>query len=145
MTGVGGLVLAAPLTARAQLTEKRPVVGFVHAVIPPAEMAGPDPISPLARAFVHGLRDSGWIEERAVVIDRRSAEGQPERAAAIFAELVAKRVDVIAMGGSRCLREAAQTFRAPHRAANAIRTDHKRQNSEGPRLGHSTHIARAGR
>jgi putative ABC transport system substrate-binding protein len=71
-------------------------------------MAGLDPISPLARGFVHGLRDSGWIDERTVVIERRSAEGQPERAAAIFAELVAKDVDVIAMGGSQWLRDAAQ-------------------------------------
>src|SRR5215831_15149445 len=34
--------------------------------------------------------------------------GQPQRAPAIFAELVTRGVDVIAMGGSRWLREAAQ-------------------------------------
>jgi putative ABC transport system substrate-binding protein len=84
------------------------VVAFVHSVIPPAEMAGLDPISPLARAFVHGLRDRGWIEEQTVVIERRSAEGDPQRAPAIFAELITRDIDVIAMGGSRWLREAAQ-------------------------------------
>jgi putative ABC transport system substrate-binding protein len=71
-------------------------------------MAGPDPISPLARAFVHGLRDFGWIEGRTITIERRSAQGQPQRAPGIFAELVSQGVDVIVMGGSRWLREAAQ-------------------------------------
>jgi putative ABC transport system substrate-binding protein len=97
-----------PLVARAQPAPRRPVVAFVHSVIPPAEMAGLDPISPLARAFVHGLRDRGWIEEQTVVIERRSAEGDPQRAPAIFAELITRDIDVIAMGGSRWLREAAQ-------------------------------------
>jgi putative tryptophan/tyrosine transport system substrate-binding protein len=104
---VGGAV-AWPLAARAQPTPRRPVVAFVHAVIPPAEMAGLNPISPLARAFVHGLRDLGWVEGQTVMIERRSAEGQPQRAPAIFAELMTPGVDVIAMGGSRWLREAAQ-------------------------------------
>jgi hypothetical protein len=31
-----------PLVARAQPTPRRPIVAFVHAVIAPAEMAGPD-------------------------------------------------------------------------------------------------------
>jgi putative tryptophan/tyrosine transport system substrate-binding protein len=97
-----------PLVARAQPTPRRPIVAFVHAVIAPAEMAGSDPVSSLARAFVHGLRDLGWIEGRTIVIERRSAEGQPQRAPAIFAELASRGVDVIAMGGSRWLREAAQ-------------------------------------
>src|SRR5262250_2206378 len=97
-----------PLVVHAQPTTRRPVVAFVHAVIPPAEMAGSDPVSPLARAFVHGLRDRGWIEGQTVVIERRSAEGDPQRAPAIFAELTTRGVDVIAMGGSRWLRETAQ-------------------------------------
>jgi putative ABC transport system substrate-binding protein len=66
-----------PLVARAQPTPRRPIVAFVHAVIAPAEIAGSDLVSPLARAFVHGLRDLGWVEGRTIVIDRRSAEGQP--------------------------------------------------------------------
>jgi putative tryptophan/tyrosine transport system substrate-binding protein len=69
-------------------------------------MAGPDPISPLARAFVHGLRDFGWIGARPPSSGgRRKAK---QRAPGIFAELISRGVDVIAMGGSRWLREAAQ-------------------------------------
>jgi putative ABC transport system substrate-binding protein len=107
ITLLGGAA-AWPRVARAQPTPRRPVVAFVHAVIPPAEMAGSNPISPLARAFVHGLHDLGWIEGKTVVIERRSAEGDPQRAPAIFAELITRGVDVIAMGGSRWLRDAAQ-------------------------------------
>ena len=107
VAGMGGAVLARSVVASAQQTSKRPVVAFVHAVIAPADMAGPDPVSPLARAFVHGLRDLGWIEGNTVTIERRSAESEPDRASAIFTELVARGVDVIAMGGSRWLRDAA--------------------------------------
>src|SRR6516164_713194 len=105
---LGGAAVAWPLTARAQQLARPAVVAFVHAVIPPAEMAGLNPISPLARAFVHGLRDLGWIEGQTVVIERRSAQGDPQRAPAIFAELMTRDVDVIAMGGSRWMRETAQ-------------------------------------
>jgi putative ABC transport system substrate-binding protein len=104
LTGAAGW----PLLARAQQSGRLPIVAFVHAVVAPVEMAGPDPISPLARAFVHGLRDFGWIEGRTIAIERRSAEGQPQRAPGIFADLVSRGVDVIAMGGSRWLRDAAQ-------------------------------------
>jgi putative ABC transport system substrate-binding protein len=106
---LGGAAAAWPLGVRAQqLTSRRPIVAFVHAVIPSGEMAGPDPISSIARAFVHGLRELGWIEGQTVIIERRSAEGQPQRAPAIFAELMTRGVDVIAMGGSQWLRDAAQ-------------------------------------
>jgi putative ABC transport system substrate-binding protein len=107
VTLIGGAAVW-PLAARAQPAPRLPVVAFVHAVIPWTDMVGSDPASPLARAFVHGLRDRGWVEGQTVMIERRSAEGQPQRAPAIFAELMTRGVDVIAMGGSQWLREAAQ-------------------------------------
>jgi hypothetical protein len=58
IAAIGGMVLAGPLAVRAQQPGRLPIVAFVHAVIARVEMAGPDPISPLARAFVHGLRGS---------------------------------------------------------------------------------------
>jgi hypothetical protein len=67
--------------------------------IPPAEMEGANPISPLTKSTVHGLRDLGWIEGRAVTIERYSAQGDPHRASAILADLVSGQVDVIATGG----------------------------------------------
>jgi putative tryptophan/tyrosine transport system substrate-binding protein len=103
-----GGAAAWPQAAGAQQPARLPVVAFVHAVIPLSDMAGPVPASPLARAFVQGLRNLGWAEGRTVVIERRSAEGDPQQAPKIFAELLSRGVDVIAMGGSRWLREAAQ-------------------------------------
>ena len=108
ITGVSGTVLAMPSSVRAQQSGKRPSVAFVHGFIAPSEMAGPHPTSPLVRAFVHGLRDAGWIDGSTVTIERRSAEGQPSRAPGIMSELVARGVNVIAMGGSKWLRDAAQ-------------------------------------
>ncbi len=100
--------LAAPLAAWAQPAGRTPVVGLVFAASPLADILGVDPILPAASAFVHGLRDRGWIEGRNLVIERRSAEGQPERAQSIFADLVARGVDVIAVGGASWLWHAAQ-------------------------------------
>src|SRR5215467_7354069 len=94
IVGVGSTAAIWPLAARAQPAPRRPVVGFVHAVIPWTEMVGADPVSPLARAFVHRLRDLGWVDGQRVAIERRSAEGQPLRAPAIFAELMTRDVDV---------------------------------------------------
>jgi putative ABC transport system substrate-binding protein len=71
-------------------------------------MAGPDPISLVARAFVYAMRDLGWVDGRSIVIEHRSAEGQPERAQPIFAELVERGVDVMAVGGALWLVQAAQ-------------------------------------
>ena len=95
------------LPAAAQQTKRLPVVAWVSAATPIAAMMGPDPTSPLVRAFVHGLRDLGWHDGRNVIIERRSAEGDPKRAPAIMAELLARDVDVINVGG-RWLIDAAQ-------------------------------------
>jgi len=84
------------------------VVALVFGATPLPEMAGPEPNSLPARAFVHALRELDWVEGRTIVIERRSAEGQSERASAIFAELVARGVDVIAVGGAPWLVQAAQ-------------------------------------
>src|SRR5262249_23502758 len=58
--------------------------------------------------FVHGLRDLGWIEGRNIVIERRSAEGRPDRLPGILAELITRGVDVITVGGSLWLLQDAQ-------------------------------------
>jgi putative ABC transport system substrate-binding protein len=108
ITLVGGAAVMWPLAARAQQPKRLPVVALVFPSLPLAESTGPDPVSPLPRAFVHGLREDGWIEGSTVVIERRSAEGEPQRVPAIFAELLARGVDVIVLAGARWLHDAAQ-------------------------------------
>ncbi len=102
---LGGVSIAAALPATAQ-PKRLPVVAMVLGVAPLAGMLGTDPAIPFVRAFVHGLRDLGWIDGRSVVIERRTAEGTPQRAPAIFSELVERGVDVIMVGGERWLQDA---------------------------------------
>jgi putative tryptophan/tyrosine transport system substrate-binding protein len=102
----GGAALLWSLATRAQAAKM--IVALVFPDGPSATLAGPDPTNPLARAFVHALRDLGWIEGRNVVIERWSAEGQPERVPAIFSALIARRVDVIVVTGNLWLMHAAQ-------------------------------------
>ena len=54
----------------------------------------PDPTYPF-EAFREGLRELGYIEGRNILIERRSAEGNPERLQELAAYLVRLRVDVI--------------------------------------------------
>jgi len=108
MAIAAGVVIAGPQVLRAQQGTRRPIVGFALGRIPVREMAGPDPSFALARAFVHGLRDLGWSDGRNILIERRSAQGRPERAPKIIADLVARRVDVIVTGATDWLLDAAQ-------------------------------------
>ena len=94
-----GALLAAPL-ARAQ--EGRTYrVAWVLAISPIAELAGPDPAHPITRAFVHEMRALGYVEGRNLVLERRSAEGNPKRYAQILAELRDLRCDVIVTAGNK--------------------------------------------
>jgi ABC transporter substrate binding protein len=103
ITGLGGTALAWPLADRA-LAQKPPGkvhrVGLLFATVPAAELAGPEPINPLVKAFVHGLRDLGYVEGRNLVLERRSAEGRLERYDEILTELVARKADVIVTIGN---------------------------------------------
>ena len=71
-------------------------------------MAGPDPIIPVARAFVHGLRALGYVESRNLVLERRSAEGKFDRIDEIAKELVSRNPDVIVTGGGDFLAQTLQ-------------------------------------
>ena len=107
--GFGGAAVTGALPAVAQQAKRLPVVGLVMTDSPLAAMTGPDPVVPTARAVVHGLRDLGWIEGRTIVIERRSAEGDRQRAPAIVADLLARGVDVIVLAGARWLQDAARS------------------------------------
>jgi len=90
---LGGAAAVWPLAARAQPARKPPTIGFLGAATPSAW-------GHYTAAFVARLRELGWIEGRTVTIDYRWAEGRPERYAALAAEFVRRKVDVILTSGT---------------------------------------------
>jgi putative ABC transport system substrate-binding protein len=103
ITLLGGAAVAWPLAAQTQQASKVYRVGWFLTSAPLAEMAGPDPIIPVGRAFVRGLRALGYVEGQNLVLERWSAEGKFERMAGIAAEMVARNPDVIVSGGGNYL------------------------------------------
>ncbi len=88
ITLLGGAAVAWPLAAHAQQAGKINRIGFL-ANDPTI------PTQPAGRAFLDGLRESGFIEGKNVIIERRFAEAKPDRYDALVAELVRLEVDVI--------------------------------------------------
>jgi putative tryptophan/tyrosine transport system substrate-binding protein len=75
--------------------------------------AGTSPESErLMAAFTQVLRDSGFVEGRNLVLERRAEAGQADRAPALVAELMGQRVDVLVIGSAsvRAAMEATSTI-----------------------------------
>ena len=101
-------ILIAPLVGEAQQAGKVYRIGLVFSASPVSEMVGPDPPHPHARAFVHGLRDRGYVEGRNLIIERRTGEGKVERYGEVVAELARLNVDVIAVATTQVALAAKQ-------------------------------------
>ena len=65
----------------------------------------------LREAFLHGLRDLGYVEGRSFVLERRYHEGKLDRLPALAAELVALNVAVIVATGTPNALAAKQATR----------------------------------
>src|SRR2546430_10187040 len=92
ITLLGGAVAWA-LPASAQRTPRLPTIGFLSPTTASVE-------NQRVAAFVHRLRELGWIEGRTAGIKVRWAEGRSERAAEIVAKFVRQKVDVIVCRGT---------------------------------------------
>jgi putative ABC transport system substrate-binding protein len=84
-------ICVAILAAEAQPPAKVPRIGVL---LLGASSDNPD----FLNAFRQGLRELGWVEGQNIAIAPRYAEGEPDRLAALAAEFVRLKVDVILVG-----------------------------------------------
>jgi len=83
-----GVAVAWPLVARAQ-QPRIPVVGFLNG-------GSPDGYAVYVTGFLQGLNESGYVEGKSVTVDYQWARGQYDRLQVMAADLVRRKVAVIA-------------------------------------------------
>jgi ABC-type uncharacterized transport system substrate-binding protein len=87
---LGASAVSWPLVARAQ--QQMPVIGFL-------DSRSPEAIAERLRAYRQGLKEMGFVEGENLAIVYRFAENQPDRLPGLAADLVRRRVAVIATAG----------------------------------------------
>jgi putative ABC transport system substrate-binding protein len=99
------LLLAGTMTAARGLRAQQkamPLIGYLNGT-------SPGPAAPFVAAFRQGLSETGYVEGQSVAIDYRWAEGDYDRPPAMAADLVGRKVDLIAASGGPASALAAKS------------------------------------
>src|SRR5207248_544393 len=101
-----GSTMSAARTLRAQ-QKTMPLIGFLSGT-------SPGPFAPYVAAFHQGLSETGYVEGQNVAIEYRWAEDRYDRLPTLAADLVGRKVDVIATSGgippARAAKNATSTI-----------------------------------
>src|SRR6516225_11371759 len=104
-TVLGGATVAWPLMAHAQ-QPAMPMIGFLHST-------SADAWAPFVAAFRVGLKETGYVEGRDILIEYRWGEDQPDRLPDLAADLVSRRVALVVSTTEGSLAAKAATATIP--------------------------------
>src|SRR4030095_12664538 len=102
---VGVVLLALGVVAEAQQPKKVPRIGYLSPLDPATDF-------PRSEGIRLALRELGYIEGQNIAMEYRYAEGKPDRAPELAAELVRLKVDIIVVAsGDQWIRAAKNATR----------------------------------
>jgi len=99
---LGGFATGWPLAAAAQQATRMHRIG----ILSPGRSELPDPTANMLNAFLQELYELGYAQAQNIVIERRYAEGSPDRLPELAADLVGGHIDVVVAVSTTAARAA---------------------------------------